>query len=750
MKYASLCIMYCCVQLSVSAQNTPPVSLSDALEKIEKEFSVSFSYADENIKNIQFSFPQKKVSLDELLVILASQTKLLFKKLSPKIIAISVDGPFSGVINLDMVLIKNYLTKGIHQKVNGSIEIKPMSAGILPGLTEPDIFHTLQALPGIYSVEERISNINIRGGTHGQNLILWNRIKVYQVGHFFGLISAFNPYVTDKIYVYKNGTNAYHGGGVSGVIDMQSDLSKVKKASVNLGLNALHTDITTTFPVAKKTNLQLSLRRSFTDFFKSPTYKEYLQYIIVDSDLKNEVTMNNDKFVFVDSNIGIHHTFSENSSLKFNAFHLYNKLDYETIFNGAATRGSQLKQESLGSALHYKKRIDNTTINGQIYLSQYHLTANDNRFITANRLHQNNQVLDIGFRTGSTVKLNEKLELTSGYQYKKLVISDLEIVTNPTFGRKVTQELITHAVFGTIAYYEPNNLYFRFGIRAIYHRKFSKSIAEPRMSVSKKIGPFVKLNMMGEFKSQTISQITDLQNAFFGIEKRRWVLSNNADIPITKSKQLSFGVHYKKNDLMIGVNAFVKEVNGISSRSQGFQNQLQFVNATGSYTINGIDFLLHKKINHFVSWINYTYSNNVNHFNINTQQQKFPSNFDIRHNISISNTYTFNKIKLAAKLNWHTGRPFTGINENTPILNNEINYAAINSNNLKNYFRVDFSATKEFKTKRFRTTMGISLWNLLNTNNTINTYFIKINDTTLRSDVSSLGFTANIFFRVVL
>ncbi len=35
MKYASLCIMYCCVQLSVSAQNTPPVSLSDALEKIE-------------------------------------------------------------------------------------------------------------------------------------------------------------------------------------------------------------------------------------------------------------------------------------------------------------------------------------------------------------------------------------------------------------------------------------------------------------------------------------------------------------------------------------------------------------------------------------------------------------------------------------------------------------------------------------------------------------------------------------------
>ena len=44
----------------------------------------------------------------------------------------------------------------------------------------------------IISVDESVANINIRGGTHDQNLFLWNNIRMFQTGHFFGLISAFS------------------------------------------------------------------------------------------------------------------------------------------------------------------------------------------------------------------------------------------------------------------------------------------------------------------------------------------------------------------------------------------------------------------------------------------------------------------------------------------------------------------------------------------------------------------------------
>jgi hypothetical protein len=60
--------------------------------------------------------------------------------------------------------------------------------GILPGLIG-DILQSIQALPWWESTNESIANINVRGGTNDQNLMIWDNIKMYQ-GHFFGLIST--------------------------------------------------------------------------------------------------------------------------------------------------------------------------------------------------------------------------------------------------------------------------------------------------------------------------------------------------------------------------------------------------------------------------------------------------------------------------------------------------------------------------------------------------------------------------------
>ena len=61
----------------------------------------------------------------------------------------------------------------------------------------------MQQIPGIISLDETISNINVRGGTHDQNLFLWNNIKMDQTGHFFGLISPFNPYLIKEVNFQK-------------------------------------------------------------------------------------------------------------------------------------------------------------------------------------------------------------------------------------------------------------------------------------------------------------------------------------------------------------------------------------------------------------------------------------------------------------------------------------------------------------------------------------------------------------------
>ena len=61
----------------------------------------------------------------------------------------------------------------------------------------------------------------------------------------------------------------------------------------------------------------------------------------------------------------------------------------------------------------------------------------------------------------------------------------------------------------------------------------------------------------------------------------------------------------------MSVEAYIKNLNGITSRSQGFQNQYQFVKAIGKYQIKGLDFLINKQFNNTVStWLSYSFSKN--------------------------------------------------------------------------------------------------------------------------------------------
>jgi hypothetical protein len=71
---------------------------------------------------------------------------------------------------LSEITIAQFLTLGLQKSTDGSIILNVEKFGILPGLTDPDILKTIKILPGVESVNESISNINVRGGTNDQNL----------------------------------------------------------------------------------------------------------------------------------------------------------------------------------------------------------------------------------------------------------------------------------------------------------------------------------------------------------------------------------------------------------------------------------------------------------------------------------------------------------------------------------------------------------------------------------------------------
>ena len=104
---------------------------------------------------------------------------------------------------------------------------------------EPDVMKALTFIPGVTTGRDGYSNIHVRGGDRGQNLILHDGIKLYNTNHIGGFISLFNSDVIKHVDLYKSGFPAHYGGSASSVIDIftkDGNASRVIGGKVNIGI----------------------------------------------------------------------------------------------------------------------------------------------------------------------------------------------------------------------------------------------------------------------------------------------------------------------------------------------------------------------------------------------------------------------------------------------------------------------------------------------------------------------------------
>ncbi len=659
---------------------------------------------------------------------------------------------------LNEVLIRNYLTAGISKQVNGTFKVNPDELGILPGLTEPDVLHTLQALPGIQSINETVSDINVRGGTNDQNLVLWDGIKMYQTGHFFGLISAFNPYLNKEVTLIKNGASAIYSDGVSSIIDIRSDNTLSKKFTGGAGVNMINADAFFKIPVTQKLTLQLSGRRALTDLLKTPVFSNYFERAFGDTDVTrtfpagSDTTFNTDEnFYFYDIGANLLYAISPKDKLRVHFLHIFNALKYQENIESPAindAKTSSLTQQSLAADIFYQRLWHNKLrTSAQLYVSDYALRATNYDVLNNQRLIQENEVLDIGVKLDALWRFNNSWDLLSGYQFQEVGVGNLEDINNPEFRRYVKRVIRTHVAFSEVNYKSATgNTTARLGVRANYFPKFNRVIVEPRLAVSQQLYKYFTLELLGEFRSQSATQVIDLQNDFLGVEKRRWILANEDDIPLVISRQASLGAHFNKNQLLVSVEGFYKFVDGITSSSQGFQNQFQYIRASGSYTVSGVEVLVNKQFSRVSAWAGYTYADNRYRFPAFTPAT-FANNLDITHTATLGVNVDIKQLELSAGLNWRTGKPYT---LPTGVVDNQIVYGTPNSVRLPDYLRVDFSARYNFKLgRKVNAQVGGAVWNLTNNQNIFNLYYQLDTSNNIREvQQLALGITPNLMLRI--
>ncbi|KAA1245759.1 TonB-dependent siderophore receptor [Aquimarina sp. RZ0] len=745
-------------------KNTITVSLRDTVYQIcgtvkdQNNITISEvtikSKNKTTISNDQGEFMLKVTSLNEIITI----THLGYK--TRTISANDIRGKpcktlrlIPKVEYLNEVILSDYLVKGIDKQADGSITIDYNNFGILPGLIEPDLLQTIQALPGILSVNETVSDINVRGGTNDQNLILWDGIKMYQSGHFFGLISAFNPYLTKNVQLFKNGSSAVYGDGVSSVISMNTSNTINQNLDASIGLNLISADAYIDTPINKKSSLQFAIRHSINELIETPTYDQYFDKAFQDTEVINN-NNSNDQFSFYDASVRWLYQVTPKDLIKVNAIVMHNNLVFQEnsmINETDIFRESSAKQNNSAGGILYQRNW-NTFFKSDVLLygTNYSLQAINSDIENNQRLLQENDVLESGLKINTSLVMNNQFSIKNGYQFNETGISNLQDIDNPTFRDRSKEVIRTHSLFSEATYTsDSGNTNLNIGVRLNYFEKFDTYAFEPRLSFHKRFANHFTLEVLGEIKNQTTSQIIDLQNDFLGIENRRWIVSNNDDIPIIKSEQTSIGVSYNHYNWLISTDFYYKNVKGIITRSQGFQNQFEFERDHGSYTVTGIDFLINKRFKNFSTWLSYSYADNEYSFN-NLAETNFPNNIDIKHNINFATAYNLKNFKLSSGINWHSGKPTTIPNPDNSIENNNINYQNANNSRLKDYMRIDLSATYNFKiTNKIKALAGLSVWNILNQKNISNNYY-RITDQNTLEEVQQLGlgFTPNMVFRL--
>ena len=179
------------------------------------------------------------------------------------------------------------------------VNLSPRILKSQPSLAEPDIFRTIQSLPGVLTTSEFSTGLVIRGGNTDQNLILLDGITVYNPSHLGGLFSNFIVDAVKDAELIKGGYNAEYGGRLSAVLDIRSREGNRNKIEGSSSISLLTAQSTIEGPIPGGAFLVAGRRTYFdkvlpyvTDNFDLPYYFYDLQgHVFTDLNEKDRISL---------------------------------------------------------------------------------------------------------------------------------------------------------------------------------------------------------------------------------------------------------------------------------------------------------------------------------------------------------------------------------------------------------------------------------------------------------------------------
>lgn len=661
-------------------------------------------------------------------------------------------------IRLDIVLKKEViqsseiLVTAERQKFQRTVESSQISLDLreinaAPAFIEPDVFRTLQMLPGVQTSSDLSSALYVRGSTPDQNLIMLDGIAIYNPFHLFGIFSTFNTDAIKEADFHAGGFPARYGGRMGAILNVVNREGNIQKVTGSADISFISTKGLLEGPLPKfkglKGSWMISGRRTWLDQLvdrlkipngskKSDGSDQYFQfpYSFYDYQVKINIDINPDHRLTYSRFYGddvVSFSFSEETQNQSGNTLIENKNNFGIEWpwgnktNGLTWRwiySPTIIAKTFFSNSRYRfdfdiSILDSTTYNYADSTTQYFQDIGYNIF---------DKILDNTFETEIAWKANQNHDLSGGLQVKNIKFDlgvefdftnqDTALTFNPLNEKNKTTE---SSLFIQDKWNISEKCKLQSGIRATKYSLHNQTYFDPRLGVKYNYSDNIafKLNwgVYHQFLTTATNQDENLRivELWLGIPK---------DKKASMSQHFIGGFEYLTNkNILFRLETYKKTFENLLTLKEGSLNtedeeeeRPDSSNVTNEFwdtygNSQGIEFLIKKSSGRLNGWVGYTYSKTK--YNNEISGDHYPG-FDRTHTLNVVGNFMITDVlQLSSSITQMSGNPYTEIIGRVTEWNQSINTESQwypydkylvgkkNSARYDDYFRLDVGLTRK-------------------------------------------------------
>ncbi|MDP6169093.1 MAG: TonB-dependent receptor [Candidatus Marinimicrobia bacterium] len=587
------------------------------------------------------------------------------------------------------------------QKFERSIESSQISLDIreinsAPAFIEPDVFRTLQMLPGVQTTSDFSSALYVRGSTPDQNLIMLDGIVVYNPYHLGGIFSTFNTDAIKEADFHAGGFPARHGGRMGAILNVINREGNTNEITGMANISLISSKGLLEGPLPRwrgmKGSWMISGRRTYfdsiVDALKIPMGQKadgtdaYFQfpYFFYDYQVKINLDINQDHRITYSRFYGddvLDYSWDERESID----NANVDRDTETGFSikwpwGNRTNGliwrwimsPELVAKTFVSNSRYRFDFDL----GFYFRDTYTYADSVTAIFTDVNWRLYDIINDNSIETELTWKATDRHEITGGFQLKsvdfdlgeevKIATQDTSVIFSPLTLDNKTREI---SFFIQDRWEFSEKLKFQLGIRGTDYNLHDEFYLDPRLGMkyhySKDIALKLNWGLYHQFLTTANNQDENLRlvELWLGIPE---------DKPAAISQHIIGGLEYMSpKNIFYRLELYQKDFDNLLTLKQENQNTMEggesdtpfneFWDTRGNSW--GVEFLLKKSSGRLNGWVGYTYAE--------TKYFTEPSgwhhpNFDRTHTINVvGNIELTEELEISTALTQSSGNPYTKI-----------------------------------------------------------------------------------------